>query len=90
MCGKPVGADVFLEVPEGRVLCVAAGGGVSAGGGVEVSIGAPGAIPEAGIDAATGASEVSIDSAEAGLSGYGGAAGSTEFDVDNGFDVGGG
>ncbi|MDV8071412.1 hypothetical protein R4P64_33410 [Rhodococcus sp. IEGM 1366] len=51
VCGKPVGADVFLEAPEGRVLCVAAGGGVSAGGGVEVSIGAPGGIPQVSIDA---------------------------------------
>ncbi len=33
-------------------------------------------------DAATGSSEVSIDSAEAGVSGYGGAAGGAEFGVD--------
>ncbi|WP_458683061.1 hypothetical protein [Prescottella equi] len=36
------------------------------------------------IDAATGSSEVSIDSAEAGASGYGGVAGGAEFGVDLG------
>lgn len=88
-----VAAGGGISVGGGVEVSIGAPGGIpevdiDAGGqfAVDGQYGAYGSYDDVdlSVDADTGESEVSIDSAEAGLSGYGGAAGGVEFGVDLG------